>query len=147
MTGRVSIWWARIWNVPSQSPWVVACLFWPCNQDLELLLLQGTFFVFLGKKGFWDRDLGKGQRAYLGHFHLPRSYGWLGLFQITAQVLIEQWHHTCPWTPFSPTAPPLVTQSCWALRKSPRDHMECTTLPALLLLQNGTVSEVSTEDT
>lgn len=101
MTGRVSIWWARIWNVPSQSPWVVACLFWPCNQDLGLLLLQGTFFVLLGKKGFWDRDLGPGQRAYLGHFHLPRSYGWLGLFQITAQVLIKQWHHTCPWTPFS----------------------------------------------
>lgn len=50
------------------SPWAMACLFWPCSQDLGLWVLQVTFFVLLGKKGFWDRDLGRGAEGISGTF-------------------------------------------------------------------------------
>lgn len=129
----------------------------PMGCGLPLLAMQpgfGTlvaaryFLRFPGKEGLLGQRFRKGAEGISGTFP-STTVLWM------ARVILDNSSsanravalHLPMDTLLSLTAPPLVTQSCWALRKSSRDHMECTTLPALLLLQNGTISEVSTEDT
>lgn len=121
MTGEVFIWWARVWNVFSQSPQPgpLACLVWPGSRDFGLLLFKVSFFT-AGKEGLLGQRFRTRAGRTSGTFP-STTVSWLArLFQITAYTPIKQGCHTRPWTPFSvPTLPPPVTQSCCALHKRP----------------------------
>lgn len=147
MTGRVSLWCARVWNVPSQ----------PMGYGLPLLATQpgsGTlvaasyFLCFAGKEGLLGQRFRMGAEGISGTFPSTRVL-WMtrvvpGDSSSTNQAVVS---HLPVDTLLSHCPSPCHSELLGLTQESQVPHGMCTSSPVLLLLQNGTISKVSTEDT